>query len=238
MRSNKDEAHRRKLNAETDRKPSYGHVFNATFADKYIFGKKVLDIGCWTGQMAQLLAPRAKSYVGFDPSEDAIGFAKKQVPVGKFSVDRAETFTALPKTFDTVVIFDVIEHVPNGTEGKVYKKIYTTLNDNGHLILTTPSSHLLSRLLDPAYFLIGHRHYSEKQLKNALSKAGFRVIHIIKTGNIVSLVWHNLELVCKHVFGKTINPPQFIENEMHKGYEYNGFAEIHLIAEKKSPLRK
>lgn len=63
-------------------------------------------------------------------------------------------------TFDTVCMFDVVEHLPKNTEDVVFKEISRVLKSGGKLYLSTPNNHILSVISDSAYFLIKHRHYN------------------------------------------------------------------------------
>lgn len=232
MFSNKDEAHRRKLNLKTDKDPSFGHKFNAAFCDRYVRNKRVLDIGCWTGQMAQVLSLISKSYVGVDPSKDAINHAKKAVPNAKFLVGKAEDISFGKTRFDCVLLLDVIEHVGKNEEPLVYKKVSEILTNKGYLVITTPSTNIVSIILDPAYFLIGHRHYSLETISSQLQAQGLAIRHSFYSGNIISLLVHNCELIAKHLIHRKINWPNFIKSLVKDSYEQGGFAELHIIAQK------
>jgi hypothetical protein len=60
----------------------------------------------------------------------------------------------------------------------------------GILYISTPNRHFLSNIFDPACFLIGHRHYSLKDLYFYGETAGFTVEqHVLRGGwwNILSI---------------------------------------------------
>ena len=69
----------RTFNKNTDIDPSEGHKFHAELTIPYIKNKKVLDIGCWSGQYTALIKNDAKSVVAIDPNKKAIDFAKKTI---------------------------------------------------------------------------------------------------------------------------------------------------------------
>lgn len=232
MISKRLEAQRRTLCISTDKEPSIHHKFNLAYSKKYIKGKDVLDIGCWTGQFETLIAPIAKSVTGIDPNKKAINYAKRQVKKVKFVVSNAEVLPFKKHSFDTVTIMDVIEHVPQGTESQVFSEIYRVLKPNGTLILSTPNRHIVSILLDPAYFLIGHRHYSVNKLKDMLLEKGFIVTNTRLVGNLWELVFHNIELLVKHLLKKSFTKPTWVMQAISQGYNKKGFAEVYLIAKK------
>ncbi|MEK7100200.1 MAG: class I SAM-dependent methyltransferase [Patescibacteria group bacterium] len=229
-----NESTRRKVNLDFDQKPSFHHEFNLKFSLPYIKNKKVLDIGCWTGQYEQLASKYTKSITGIDPGIEAIKTAKRLVPKAKFFVGDALNLKFKNASFDTVTMMDVIEHIPSGTEAKCLREVKRILKPNGYLIISTPNSHLISILLDPAFFLIGHRHYSEKILRGHLKDAGFKVIKVKKTGGIFRLCIPLLQMFYKHVLKKKLVVPNKIEEKIKLEYENkNAFAQINVVATKK-----
>lgn len=226
-----NESIRRRVNLDFDLKPSFHHKFNLNFSLPYVKNKKVLDIGCWTGQFEQIACKYTKQIVGIDPGVEAIKTAKKLVPKAKFFVGDALNLKFKDNSFDTVTIMDVIEHIPKGTEEKCLKEIKRVLKPNGYLIISTPYSHLISILLDPAFFIIGHRHYSEKKLKRLLSSNGFKVVKVKKTGGIFRLCVPLLQMIYKHIFKRKFEISKSIENKIKKEYSNkSAFAQINIIA--------
>lgn len=80
------------------------------------------------------------------------------------------------ESFDIVTIFDVIEHVPKRTEPQVLGEAYRVLKGGGMLVLSTPQRHLVPTVLDPAWWLIGHRHYTSATIGDLLRHAGFEIV--------------------------------------------------------------
>lgn len=226
-----NESTRRKVNLNFDKNPSFHHKYNVIFSLPYIKNKKVLDIGCWTGQFEQVASKYTKQIIGIDPGVEAIKSAKKLVPKAKFFVGDALNLNFPNKSFDTVTIMDVIEHIPKGTELKCLREVKRVLKPSGHIIISTPNAHILSILLDPAYFLIGHRHYSFQTLNKLLTKSGFEVIKTEKIGGTVRMFTALVESVTKHLFKSKLTIPRFIEKLIK--LEYNSkfaFAEINIVA--------
>ncbi len=73
----------------------------------------VLEVGCGSGQLAQLLLERGlRDYTGFDFSAEAIALARARVPQAHFEVDDARsTRLFADATYDVVVCTEVLEHV-------------------------------------------------------------------------------------------------------------------------------
>ena len=70
-------------------------------------------------------------------------------------------------------MWEVIEHIPPNNETRARGELARVLKDNGILLLSTPNDHLISILLDPAYFLRGHRHYNISKIKEIIQSTGF-----------------------------------------------------------------
>jgi 2-polyprenyl-3-methyl-5-hydroxy-6-metoxy-1,4-benzoquinol methylase len=229
-----NESTRRKVNLDFDQEPSFHHKFNLKFALPYIKHKKVLDIGCWTGQFEMLAASHAKEIWGIDPGVEAIKMAKKLIPKANFKTGNALDLKFKNKYFDTVTLMDVIEHIPKGTEEKCIKEINRVLKPNGHLIISTPHSHPLSTFLDPAYYLIGHRHYSENFLKMLLENNNFKIVKIKKTGRVYRILTTLMEYFFKHILKAKFNIPKWLKNKIKDEYKSkNAFAQINVVAIKK-----
>lgn len=74
----------------------------------------IVDIGCGPGQFAKLLLDNGiKDYRGIDFSQEAIKYAKIRNDKNRslFNVDNAYTTSLFNEEYNTVVIFEVLEHV-------------------------------------------------------------------------------------------------------------------------------
>ena len=80
-------------------------------------GKRVLDVGCGGGILAESLAREGALVTGIDPSERTVAVAREHATRSKLAIDyrvaAAETLdqTAFPAPFDLVFAVDVLEHV-------------------------------------------------------------------------------------------------------------------------------
>ena len=78
-------------------------------------GKAVLDLGCGGGLMAEALATRGAVVTAIDPSEAAIGGARRHAAASglaiAYDVGRGESLPYAGQSFDIVVCVDVLEHV-------------------------------------------------------------------------------------------------------------------------------
>lgn len=227
------EEKRRKLNVTFDTKPGRMHFLNYTIVKPLIKGKKVLDIGCWTGQFTNLIANETKETIGIDPGEKAIRFAKKSTTKAKFLIGSMDQLPFDNSYFDVITAFDVIEHVQKWTEKHCLKETYRVLNPGGIFILSTPNKDILSIILDPAFFLISHRHYSMEELTALLKETNFSIISTLRFGGIAHLLNNNLHLMEKYIFKRVLKRPRFFTKQIEKEYVQGGFASNYVIAQKK-----
>lgn len=227
-----NEETRRKINLNYDTEPSESHFVNLKLSKAYIRNKKVLDIGCWTGIYEVLAKKYTKSLSAIDPNEQAIEYAKKHISGVYFSVGTAENMTFPLCSFDVITLFDVLEHIPEQNVEDAIRKINAILKKDGYLIISTPYASFFSILLDPAYFMLKHRHYSQEQLTEILNNCGFQIKQSQTKGGLVRLLWVNVELVFKHIFKIKIFTPKFIKKIIESEYRSKGMASIYVIAQK------
>lgn len=110
-------------------------------------GKRVLDVGCGGGILAEAMAHEGASVMGIDAAENALEVARLHQletgtpPSGGEVEYRESTAEALalefPDGFDVITCMEMLEHVPN--PGLVVKACATLLKPGGDLFLSTLS---------------------------------------------------------------------------------------------------
>jgi GT2 family glycosyltransferase len=85
------------------------------WANNNLFGKKILEIGCSTGYGVQFF-PSDINYLGLDYDPIIVDIANKQqwIPSAKFNWADINNYEL--GQYDTIVAFEVIEHLDNGLE--------------------------------------------------------------------------------------------------------------------------
>ena len=83
----------------------------------------------------------------------------------------------------------VIEHLPRGTEQAALREVHRILKPDGVLVLSTPSDSFLTTLLDPAWWLIGHRHYGAATLRRLVRESGFSIEEETTGGGCIEMAW-------------------------------------------------
>lgn len=177
------------------------NLFSKYLCDEYLDRMNLLvDIGCGNGSFLHLL--NRPETIGVELDMNALRIAKRNCPRSEFVLASSLLLPFKNKSFDHVTLWEVIEHVPKGTESSLIAEVKGVLKTEGLLSLSTPSNHALSVLLDPAYFLKRHRHYNMKTLRHILTKQGFTIKKEQVKGGFNALIEMNLFYIFKHVLRK------------------------------------
>lgn len=176
-------------------------------------GSRILDLGCAFGHGTARLA-RRYHVEGIDPSSAYIARARRRHPNIHFQIGQAQALPYADASFDAVVMLDVLEHLPSGTECRALAEVSRVLRPGGLCVLSTPNRGLLARLdslniylslrggdadLARVYALNGnpprHRHYSAAQLRDLLAphnlvvdRCAYSGIGVAEIVNIILLV--------------------------------------------------
>lgn len=121
-----------------------GEKARATIAKKYIkaqSGERVLDIGCGTGTLFELMGKEI-DYVGYDISQQYIDFAKekfKDTPNAKFYCTRVNEIELFEKDFDVAIAIGILHHLKDEEAAKVIELAFMHLKEGGRFILAEPA---------------------------------------------------------------------------------------------------
>jgi len=210
--------------------PGIEQRFNFDFSKKYIENKHILDVGCWTGMFELLAYEHVSKLTAVDVEPKALEILKKNIP----QVECYEAFShKLPfpdKTFDVVTFWAVIEHIPVGYELASILEMKRVLKSGGYLFLTTMNKSIFSDILDPAYWLVGHRHYKKENLTKMLLDAGFKVENVKLHGSFLSSFNVISFYMSKYIFKNKLPKIKFLEKKLVKNYYDPGFFEIAIRA--------
>jgi 2-polyprenyl-3-methyl-5-hydroxy-6-metoxy-1,4-benzoquinol methylase len=187
--------------AISDRQPESRFTWLRDWIGPRLGGAHVVDVGCWTGRLlAWATGEGASTVVGIDLPGPWLNAAGARLPNGHFyAVTSLERLGAsLHSQFDLVFFLETLEHLPRGTEVAALTSIRHLLAPSGWLVMSTPVSGVMA-FLDPAWYLVGHRHYSTKSIEQLLKAAGLRVREIRWSGNVWEAVAANVLYVEKHI---------------------------------------
>lgn len=201
-----------------------------------VYGKNLLNIGCGIGWYEKAVAElRCKLVVGIDIDLKAIESAKRETNprICQFVNVSATHLPFRECYFDTVSLFEVLEHVPYGSEFIVLSQAREVLVPNGELLLSTPMANLVAIILDPGFFLVGHRHYSPRMIQTLLAEVRFLTRIIFCTGGLVELISTIALYFFKYLLNREIPFKETIERLKSIEYNKKGFVTIFVKATKR-----
>ena len=152
--------------------------------DRLNDGDAVLDIGCGAGvPIAKSLAARYR-VTGVDFSQEMIQRARQSVPTGDFICADVMSLRFPPLSFNAVVTFYSIFHLPREEHPDLFRRIHGWLEPGGHLLCT------LSHYSEPGYTeedFFGETmywsNYSLSEYTDILTRTGFLVLETGATGS-------------------------------------------------------
>ena len=136
--------------------------------------KKVLDVGCGDGLIAETIAEQIGSEViGIDISFRAIKFAELMSRKAKYEQIYLEDLARRGNKFDCAAVVEVLEHIHPNHCAPFLLNLLKLLDESGYLILSVPSTKH-HRLRDDHF-----QHFSTEQITSLLSQTGFEILQIL-----------------------------------------------------------
>ncbi len=186
----------------------------------------VLDLGCGTGSLAQVISTHVGSKVtAVDPDEDRIRLAKEKYSAPNIDYVKAsdKTFIFSPSQYDVVFCNTAIHWIKDKDE--LFKNIHKTLKPGGRFAFVTIDTglplpdigkKLFDRLLGPDFlhhmFTQVTIYLSVEEYKKMAIDAGFKVTSVVKED--VELCWRDLDHYVQAMhgwFGGEFDASQFEE---------------------------
>ena len=117
---------------------------------------KVFEIGCGSGQFANMVSDAKKEYYGFDISKEAIGIAVSlNLPCTQFDIREFGHYIRYPQGYDTYIAFEILEHVKDdlGLLMRIPDKKFTiftvpTFDYKSHVRLFKNETEIIQRYKD------------------------------------------------------------------------------------------
>ncbi len=151
-------------------------------ANQWIKGD-LLEVGCGEGRGIDWMLPSVSSYTAIDKIESAVALLREKYPNCKFVSDHLPPLPFDDNSFDSVVSFQVIEHIEN--DDLFLKEIFRVLRPGGIALMTTPNR-LQSLSRNPWHI----REYTAQELTN-LAQTIFPMVEMKGvTGNQKVMTYH------------------------------------------------
>lgn len=159
-------------------RPAPGKV---AYVEKYATGDSLLDIGCAQGWYAKLAQDKGMDVLGTDLKNfmaiDTVPF--EQIQFNQIIPDSQ-------KSFDTVLMFDVLEHVTD--EDQALSDLREVCNKRVILLVPNKDDSVLPRYnltLVNRRDLTHQGYYTPEYLEKRLGEYGFKIIHMSYEGAIL-----------------------------------------------------
>lgn len=148
----------------------------------YINGD-LLELGCGEGRGIDLIVPRSSSFLGLDKIEAVINNLQSKYPEYQFESSVFPPVKLPDQSFDTIVSFQVIEHIKN--DHLFLKEIYRLLKKGGKAIISTPNR-LMSLSRNPWH----EREYTANELEKICNDYFDKVTMMGIAGNDKVMTYH------------------------------------------------
>jgi 2-polyprenyl-3-methyl-5-hydroxy-6-metoxy-1,4-benzoquinol methylase len=188
-------------------------------------GKRVLDVGCSSGELAGLLKANDCSIVGIEYDPEAAEKAKErcdQVIVA--DLEAIENFPFKEKEFDHILFMDVLEHLRDPSS--ILKRLRPFLKTDGTVIISIPNianqsirfSLLFGRWNYAEYGILDRTHlrfFTRKTAITLVTEAGFAIKRVDVTPGVplLSRIYRKPYITFNYVLSKafqTMFATQFI----------------------------
>ena len=97
----------------------------------------LLEIGCGEGRGVHLLQDKVASFAGIDKITEVVEHLSAKYPDAEFRQANIPPLDFADEQFDSVISFQVIEHIKNDRE--YLKEIARVLKPGGTALITTPN---------------------------------------------------------------------------------------------------
>lgn len=180
--------------------------------------RTVLDVGCGFGWFElYVLARGVRRVVGVEPDDRELETARRHIrdERAEFTAGGATSLPFPDESFDTVVCWEVLEHLRRGSEPDAFAEFRRVLRPGGVLYLSTPYASLRARILDPAWWLLGHRHYRLGELDRLARGAGLEPELLEARGG----TWQILAILDLYVAKWLFRRPPFFEGAIARRWD-------------------
>jgi len=148
--------------------------------DQRVSGKRILDIGCGTGELLGRFKSRGYETSGIEPNEDARKFAAKAYQLDIFNEEAITGFES--GRFDAVMMWHVLEHVASLEERIM--QIVRIMHKEGTLFVALPNCRSLDAKIYERYWAAWDvprhlYHFTRDSVEKLFEKCGMAVQEVL-----------------------------------------------------------
>jgi ubiquinone/menaquinone biosynthesis C-methylase UbiE len=157
-------------------------------------GSSILDLGCGSGDPADIEIAKEHRITGVDISQAQIDLAHRNVPGGRFLHGDLGSVEFPPSSFDAVVSFYTLEHLPRREHAAILRRICRWLKPGGWLLLSTEAADIegiTAEWLGVPMFMSS---FDADTVRRLVGEAGFEVVETaieaqVEQSHEVSYLW-------------------------------------------------
>lgn len=175
-------------------------------------GLAVADVGCWTGDLLQVCRQAgATALTGVDLNGPWLAEARRRVPSATLVQVAAlpELAAVALRPVDVIFCLETLEHLPRGTELASLRTLVQILKPGGRLVLSTPAAGVAA-IADPAWLLVGHRHYRSRTAQQLALDAGLEPYAVFFSGDLRESLDIALFYFNKHLLRRPYRSPRIL----------------------------
>jgi 2-polyprenyl-3-methyl-5-hydroxy-6-metoxy-1,4-benzoquinol methylase len=208
--------------------------------DPFLRPGRALELGCYTGDVTELIARRYADLTVIEASGELVEAASRRLGARARFIHSTFETVALDQTFDAVFLMHTLEHLDDPT--LVLRRIGGWLSESGRLFVVVPNANAPSRQIAVQMGLIpfnaaitdgerahGHRRtYSLDTLERDMRDAGLRVVH---RGGVFFKALANYQF--DRLMGGDVITPEYLEGCYRLGMHYPDLcASIYVVCER------
>ena len=151
-------------------------LFQEVF-DRIPRGGSILDLGCGTGlPFDRYLAENGYDVTGVDIAEKHVRMARENVPDAEFLQGDFFDLDFEENSFDAIVSFYAIFHIPREEHQELFEKINYWLKDDGVILVTMGPGEMDQHEDEIGGQEMVWSSYSKKKNKEIIEEAGFNIL--------------------------------------------------------------
>jgi ubiquinone/menaquinone biosynthesis C-methylase UbiE len=139
-------------------------------------GSSVLDVGCGSGDPADIEISKEHKVTGVDISQTQINLARLNVPTGYFIHGDAGSVEFPVASFDAAISFYALEHIPREEHQTILRRIYEWLRRGGFLLISMEAGDIdgvMGQWLGVPMFMSC---FDPETMKRLVIEAGFELL--------------------------------------------------------------
>lgn len=157
-------------------------------------GSSVLDLGCGSGDPADVEIAKTHQVTGVDISETQIRLAKINVPTERFIHSDLGSVAFPVESFDAVISFYTLEHLPRDEHRNVFERIAQWLKAGGYFLLCTEANESAGVQAEWLGVSMFFSFFDSETLKHLIQEVGFEILEAatetqLEGGHEVSYLW-------------------------------------------------